>query len=394
MTNKRICFVTTTSVTIKSFLIGQLEYFYMRGYEVTVICNNDLQLAKSLPSYINYKPVEMVRGVNSANAIRCIYQLYKIFKKENFDIVQYSTPNAALYTSVAAWLARVPVRLYCQWGIRYVGFEGWKRQFFKLLEKAVCTLSTYIEPDSLGNLNFSFREKLYKPRKSRVIWNGSANGVDLVKFDISKKCYWNKLIRKQYNIQPDELVIGFIGRLDKDKGINELLQAFKKISDEYQNCKLLIIGPDDKVEGLEPEIYKWSKSFDSVIYTGFTTQVEKFIAAMDLFVLPSYREGFGSVVIEAEAMGVPVIVTDIPGPVDAMQPGITGLTVPKGSVQPLVDAMEQMILNPKEREEMGKNAFNFARTNFAQEKLWDYILEDRDRLCNTLILSQREKLDA
>lgn len=365
-----------------------------KDYEVTVVCSYDEELSKNLPNNVIYKPVNMSRGVNILEPVKCILQLFKFFRSSNFDIVQYSTPNAALYTSIAAWFAKVPVRLYCQWGIRYVGFEGWKRQFFKLLEKTVCTLSTYIEPDSLGNLNFSFGEKLYKPSKSGVIWNGSANGVDLVKFDISQKCYWNKLIRKQYNIQPDELVIGFIGRLDKDKGINELLQAFKKISDEYQNCKLLIIGPDDKVEGLEPEIYKWSKSFDSVIYTGFTTQVEKFIAAMDLFVLPSYREGFGSVVIESEAMGVPVIVTDIPGPVDAMQPGITGLTVPKGSVQPLVDAMEQMILNPKEREEMGKNGFNFARTNFAQEKLWDYILEDRDRLCNTLILSQREKLDA
>jgi len=380
MYRKKICFVTTKSITIKSFLLEQLHYLNKHGYDVTVICDYDADLNNVLDKNINYFPVKMKRGIDFIHTPKCIFTLYRIFRKSNYSIVQYSTPNAAFSTSIAALLARVPIRLYSQWGIRYVGFTGFKRRIFKLLEKLVCTLSTNIQPDSKGNLLFSRKEGLYSDKKSRVIWNGSANGVDLGKFDISKKVEWRKVIRSKYNLSSDDFVLGFIGRLDKDKGIDELLEAFKLTINIYSNIRLIIIGPSDKNDGLNQKLLEWSKSSESVIYTGFTNKVEKYISALDVLVQPSYREGFGSVVIEAAAMGIPVIVTDIPGPTDAMKLGITGLAVPKATVQPLFHAIEFMNVNPKIRKQMSINSIEFAQKNFDQAKLLNFILEDKNRL--------------
>src|SRR5690625_2811661 len=160
MNRRKICFVTTKSITIKSFLLGQLHYLTKHGYDVTVICDNDEDLNSVLGKKINYLPVKMKRGIDFIHTPKCIFTLYRVFRKDKYSIVQYSTPNAAFSASIAAWLARVPVRLYCQWGIRYVGFTGFKRRIFKLLEKLICTLSTNIQPDSKGNLLFSHKEGL------------------------------------------------------------------------------------------------------------------------------------------------------------------------------------------------------------------------------------------
>ncbi|MFA1820254.1 glycosyltransferase family 4 protein [Virgibacillus oceani] len=392
---KNICFVTTTSITIKSFLLGQLNYLSKNGYNITVICDYCDSLKNHLPKNINYIPVNMKRGIDF-NTPKSILALYKVFRNGNFNIVQYSTPNAAFNASIAARLAGVPIRIYAQWGIRYVGYNGWKRKIFKLLERLVCTLSTRIQPDSKGNLIYSHKEGLYIHEKSNVIWNGSANGVDLNKFDILKKEAWRTGIRNRYNIGANDLVLGFIGRLDKDKGVNELLEAFKIILHKHPGLKLLMIGPSDKDDGLNQGLLAWSKQSESVIFTGFIEGIEKYMSAIDILVQPSYREGFGSVVIEAEAMGIPVIVTDIPGPTDAMQSGsnATGLIVPKKAVQPLVQAMEKMVLDPELREEMSQNAISFARSHFDQAKLLNFILEDKNRLYHQLISSKEEKMNA
>lgn len=381
MNKMKICFVTTTSITIRSFLIGQADYLSKHGYDVTVVCNDDSLLKEELPEEVHYTPIKMKRGLDGIGALKTIYLLYQLFKKERFDIVQYSTPNAALYAATASRLARIRVRLYCQWGIRYVGFTGWKRKLFKLLEKTICSLSTTIEPDSRGNLLFSRAEGLYCDKKSRVVWNGSANGVDLEKFDITKKHDWRAEIRKKHKIAESDFVLGFIGRLNKDKGINELLSAFKRISMKYRNTKLLMVGSKDRNSSLDEELLFWSENNESIIYSGFTTEVEKYIATMNIFILPSYREGFGSVVIEAEAMGIPVIVSDIPGPIDAIQEGETGLVVPKATVDPLVQAIETLMTNNEMYSRLSKNASEFVQQNFEQRKLWKYILEDKNALC-------------
>lgn len=381
MTKKKICVLTTKSITIKGFLINQLDFLSQNGFEVTVVCDKDIDFFNELPSTIEYRPITMKRGVDGFGMFKSIRDLYRLFKLEKFDIVQYSTPNAAFYTSIASWLAKIPVRLYCQWGIRYVGFSGWKRLLFKGFEKVTCYLSTDIEPDSNGNLEFCRNEKLYPSHKSRVIWNGSANGVDLTKFNINMKNQWQLQIRSMFNIQDNDFVFGFIGRINRDKGVNELLYAFKEIYKTYpSNVKLLIVGPEENNKEIDQDIYEWSKKCGAVIYSGFTTEVEKYYAAMDVFILPSYREGFGTVVIEAEAMGIPVVVTDIPGPTNAMQDGVTGFVVPKGEVDPLVQKMDRLLNDLDLCKKLGINAFEFARDKFEQKELWGHVLIDRNQL--------------
>ena len=374
---KKICFVTTIPSTLRTFVLDTAIYLHENGlYDITFISNYDEDFKNKLPSYIKYIPIKMKRGI-SFDGLRVIKDMFKIFKKEKFDLIQYSTPNASLYASIASRISKVKVRLYCQWGIRYVGFTGIRRKIFKLIEKIICNNSTYIEPDSFGNLSFSFQEKLYNQNKSTVIWNGSANGVDLQKFDISKKEHWRDEIRKKYNLN-DDIVIGFIGRLDKDKGINELLRAFKNI--EKEDIKLMIVGPEDKISGLDSELYEWARNCKNIVFTGRVNDAERYYSTMDIFVLPSYREGFGSVVVEAEAMGVPVIVTNIPGPTDAMIKDKTGFIVEKANIESLQSALQKMIENSEMREKMSSEAIKFATEKFDSQELHKQILIDRKKL--------------
>jgi len=380
MKKKSICVVTTKSSTIEAFLLEQLYYLQKNGYDVTIVCDVDVELEKKLPKSISYYPIPMKRGIEIGMII-IIWKLFLLFKRERFDIVQYSTPNAAFYASIASSLANRPIRLYCQWGIRYVGYRGLRRLIFKLIEKITCLLSTDIEPDSFSNLQFAREEGLYSSKNSRVIWNGSANGVNIEKFDINKKNEWRNEIRKYYNIQDSEFVYGFCGRLVKDKGINELIAAYKIINENFvHNSKLLIVGSYDDDINIDQQLMSWARESQSVILCGYTNEIEKYYSAMDVFILPSYREGFGSVVIEAEAMGNAVIVTDIPGPVDAMKTGVTGLTVRKGEVGDLVNAMIKLFDEADLLLLMKENAVVFSRENFEQKKLWKHVLNDRNLL--------------
>ena len=377
---KKICFVTTIGGTLRVFVLKLAQYLHETGeYDISFLCTPEEALSKMLPDYIHLIPVSMERGI-SITGFKAMLQMRQIFKREKFDIVQYSTPNASCYASIAAWLERIPVRLYCQWGIAYVGFSGLKRAIFKLEEKMVCRLSTWIEPDSKSNLNFSHREKLYPDWKGSVVWNGSASGVDLKKFDVSKKQDYNNVIRNQYGIPKEAFVFGFVGRITGDKGINELFTAAKEIFEKHENAWLLLVGHSEKTDSVDGELYKWAENESRVVFSGYTLVAEQFIATMDCFILPSYREGFGMSVVEAEAMGVPVIITNIPGPIDGMLEGKTGLIVPKKNTKALKDAMETMISTPELCQMFGKNGVDYASQNFEQRELFKRIYEDRNRL--------------
>ena len=373
----KVCFVTTISLTLKSFVLELAKAMYKTGeFEIHFVCDYDAEFEKSLPEYIHYRPISMKRGV-SLDGIKAVCEMIKYFKKEKFDIVQYSTPNASCYASLAAKIAGIPCRLYCQWGIVYVGFKGIKRKIFKLIEKIVCRNSTMIEPDSFGNLHYCYKEGLYDESKSCVIWNGSACGVDLKKFDISYKSEWNQKIREKFSIPQDAVVYVFVGRITRDKGINELFEATKKLMSQKSDLYLLLVGNMDKSETVDCNLYQWSQDEARVIYCGYTKEVQEYLSAGDVYVLPSYREGFGMAVIEAESMGVPIIVTDIPGVTDAMKKDCTGLVVKKGDSFALYEAMARLYTCKDMRIDMGKNAYEFASKNFEQSKLFESIIENR-----------------
>ena len=371
----KICYVTTIPATIQSFILPLAEYLHENtDWDISFICSDDEKFEKSLPEYINFYPVHMERGISVAG-VKAMFQIKKILKKEKFDMVQYSTPNASLYTAMATKLAKIPVRLYCQWGIAYVGFNGLKRKIFKIVEKFVCGLSTCVQPDSKSNLNFARSEGLYSEKKSSVIWNGSACGVSLDKFNVKRKNEYRSYIREKYNIGRDTFVYIFIGRVTRDKGINELLSAFKRLNDD---SVLFLLGNNEVDTSVNRELYDWSLENKNIIYTGNVDDVERYLSAADCYVLPSYREGFGMSVIEAEAMGVPVIVTDIPGPVDAVIDNKTGLLVKKADENSLLDAMKK--IRKLNDQEMGKEGHKFASDNFEQKQLFDKIIESRNEL--------------
>lgn len=373
----KVCFVTTISLTLKTFVLDFARAMQETGdFEIHFVCDYDADFARMLPDYIHYHPIAMRRGI-SFDGLKAIWQLYRHFKHEKFNLVQYSTPNASCWAAIASKLAGIPCRLYCQWGIAYVGFHGVKRFVFKQIEKLVCRCSTRVEPDSFGNLRFSQNEKLYGAEKSCVIWNGSASGVNIQKFDISRKNLWKKETRTACGIPEDAVVYTFIGRITKEKGINELFAASKKLIEVYEDVYLLLVGPVEKSDSVDADLYQWSQEEQRVIYIGYTNQVERYLAASDIYVLPSYREGFGSAIVEAEAMGVPVIVSAIPGPMDAMVHGKTGLLTTKADAQQLHKQMLHLYENPGLREEYGQNGADFARMSFEQVELFKRILADR-----------------
>jgi glycosyltransferase involved in cell wall biosynthesis len=378
--DKRICFVATVLTTLKAFVAPQTEYLLRNGWSVTWVCAGNPDSQKDIPNGVRYISLPFKRGIDLFGAPWAILYLYRLFRRERFDLVQYSTPNAAFYAGIAAWLDRVPVRLYAQWGIRYAGFNGLARSLFKQIELWCCKCSTIVEPDSISNLEFSIREGLYPREKGRVIWNGSANGVNLAKFDIAQKARWREAYRSRVGFDAQHLVIGFVGSIRRDKGCCELIAACRRLFDDMPAARLLLIGDKDHYFTIDKDLRDWVESSGRVVYIPQNNEIPQYMACMDVFALPSYREGFGSVVIEAEAMGCPVVVSDVPGPIDAMRADKTGLIVPVRNVEALIAALQTLLTDPVKRQDLGAAATAFVREHFAQENFLRYVLEDKEGL--------------
>ena len=380
---KKICIVTTMWSSINNWIKPFLNEYANRGIDVSIACNMDEEYENKLKAefpFVHTYPMPFPRGINILGSVKSVGLLTKLFKSEKFDMVQYSTPNASMYAAISSKLAKIPVRLYCQWGMVYVTMGGVKRMIFKTIERMVCRFSTQVQPDSTGNLEFCRREGLYDEKKSLVIWNGSAKGLDLSAFDISKKEEYKKEIKQKYNIPDDAIVMGFVGRLGKEKGCNELFLSFKELKNQFPTLKLLFVGPIEKEETMEPDILEYFRMCDDIIKTDRVTDVEKYISAMDVFVLPSYREGFGMSVIEASAMEVPVVVTKYPGPSSAIEEGITGISVPVKSVQELILAVSELLKDRERSVAMGRAGREFVEGHFEQKEFIRRYMENRMNL--------------
>ena len=381
---KRICLITTVSSTTRSFIIPIAQYYRKHtDWEICIMCNPDPTLAEDMPEGVRYIPVSMKRGI-SICGVAALNKMKKIFKREKFDLIQYCTPNASFYASIAGKCAKVPVRLYCQWGMVYVSMKGLKRRIFKAIEKSVCSRSTWIEPDSFGNLEYSHQVGLYPPDKGSVVWNGSTGGIDLQKFDLSKKAQWRQEIRQKHDVPQDAVVFGFVGRITRDKGINELYEAFRELRKTCPDAYLLMIGRIEKAKSVRADLVKWAEQDSHVIFCGSTNIIERYFAALDVHVLPSYREGFGSVIIEAEAMEVPIITTAIPGPLESMRPDVTGLSVPKQDAKALCEAMVRLYKDASLRESFGKAGRKYVAERFEVERFYAEMLADRKKLLGEL----------
>lgn len=370
----KICYVVTVPITIRAFFIPQLKYLAENGFDVSVVCSKDDFLQKELGEKITYYPMEIPRGMSLLGSLKTIGHLIQFFKEEKFDLVQYSTPNAAMYASIAGRLTKIQVRNYHLMGFRYLGATGISKRILKMMEIISCRNSTHIECVSKSNLEIGINEKIFEKDKAVVVWNGSSGGVDLKRFDYSKRSEYRNEIRLQFGISKDDFVFGFVGRITRDKGVNEILEAFSSI----KNAKLLMVGNVEEEASLNSMLYRNSLSDENIVYTGLVSDVEKYYAAVDVLLLPSYREGFGNVVIEAAAMGTPAIVSNIPGPIDAIEVGKTALVVNAKDTDALTEAMQK--IQTMDYMGMGQNAEQFAREKFDSVVLCRKILERKEKI--------------
>lgn len=354
----KICMITTISKTYDCFVSESARNLANKGFEVTAICGGvDDRFREKNEEFSTVIEVPLERGINVPSVIRSTRMLSKIFKEENFDVIQYSTPNASFCCTLAKGFKNIPVRVYGQWGIRYVGFKGIKRAFFKALEKFTCKGATQVYAVSHKNRELAISEGLCKADKIAVIGKGGTVGVDFKVHDLSRKEEFRADVRGRFGLNDDNFVFGFIGRLNKDKGGRELITAFKAISENYKDARLMVIGGEESAESLDKSLIEWVRNSKSVIITGDVRpeEVPPYLAACDLVVHPTYREGFSMVLQEAMAMRLPIITTDIPGPSEVIEDGISGVLVPSHNDKALYEKMVALMQHRELCEEYAAN---------------------------------------
>lgn len=374
---KKICAISTVEITMSNFIIPSLRVLKEHGYDVTLVCNMSEEFYKKYSEEFHCVNISMKRGISLIDLVKMPFVFKNLFKKEQFDYVQYATPNASLYASIGAKMAKIPRRVYCQWGIRYVGSKGIMHKILKILEKITCQCSTHIRPASWKNLDFAVNEGLYHREKAAAIGDGGTIGIDLKQFDISEKQELKKEVLARFPQLDGKVVFGFVGRMNRDKGVFELLEAFIQMEKQRNDIALLLIGD---MEGKLPSHLESCKSNPNIINTGWTHEVPKYISALDVLVHPSYREGFSMVIQQAMAMEIAVVTTNIPGPSEVIKEGITGILAEPRDVDTLFNAMMWMIEHPEECKKMGKAGRKRCEEHFTRERMLQLTLEDREKI--------------
>lgn len=379
MKKKKICCITTIDLTLNAFVADAMYQFVEKGHEVTLVCSDTTKVKATKGNAFKYVDIPMKRGISIIDILIIPWRFRKFFKSENFDLVQYATPNASLYASIGAWLAGVPIRLYCQWGIRYVGESGLIRKILKALEHLTCKLSTDICPASQKNLEYAVNEGLYKANKAIIIGNGGTIGVDLAKYDLNRKQEYKDSVINQYPILKEKTVICSVGRLSRDKGSFELLEAFERLAKEYEDVALMMIGD---TEGEIPEYLIPATKHNRVIFTGYTNDVCKYMAACDILAHPSYREGFSMVIQEAMAMQLAVVTTDIPGPSEVIKENETGILVQPRNADSLYKGLKQMLSDKELMTKMAVAGRKRCEELFNRQRMLKLTYEHRINLMN------------
>ena len=338
---KKICYLTTIKDSISVFFVPQLNYLSENGFEVTVISDRSLKYSKRLSKRVRRIDIDIPRGVSLLGTVKSIVVLKRIFQKERYDMVQYSTPNASFCASIAAKLADIQIRNYHMMGFRYQGFSGIKKLIFRSIEKLTCAFSTSIECVSKENRQFGIDENIFKAEKAVVVWNGSTGGVDVKRFDVNRRDMWRSAIRDQLGIAQEEFVFLFAGRITGDKGINELLKAFMNL---HMDAKLVMVGNQEEINTIHAGLWEKAAADENIMIRPAVINIEEYYAAADCLVLPSYREGFGNVLIESACTGTICIATDIPGPSEIID-NIGGYKCRVKDAHDLWDKMRTVVRN-------------------------------------------------
>lgn len=322
---------------------------------------------------VQYRNIDIHREISLINDIKALISLIKLFRKERPDIVHANTPKGALLGLLAAKLAGVRHRIYNVNGLRFETATGNFRRLLIFMEKFACACATKVIPQSNGVADVIRREHITK-KTLNVIRYGSGNGVDTQLFDPSDKAVKTSSEVIRGNFKGTSFV--FVGRLVGDKGVNELVDAFDRLCHEYPDVRLnLVGGKEEKLDPIKGKTMEIINSNINIVVHGQQKDVRPFLAASDIFVLPSYREGFPNVVLEALSMGLPCIVSDVNGATDAIQSEVNGVVIPKRDCEALYLAMKKLYLDKDLRKQMASTARKIVIERFNRPDVVNATLE-------------------
>jgi glycosyltransferase involved in cell wall biosynthesis len=368
---KKLLRITTSSVSIDLLLKGQLA-FMNRYFEVVGVASDDGYLEKvARREGIRTVEVKMNREISLWADFGSLLTMVRVMRREKPFIVHVSTPKGSLIGLAAAWLCRVPHRLYTVTGLRFETATGSFRRLLIFMERLTCRFATRVIPEGEGVKKTLIREKITKKPLQKIL-NGNINGIDLQHFRLSEE-----VMEAAAAIRKEAFTFCFIGRLVRDKGINELVKAFDELYRINPAVCLLLVGPlEQELDPVEPEVLQMILHHSGISSVGFQDDVRPFLAASDALVFPSYREGFPNVVLQAGAMGLASIVTDINGSNEIILEGKNGVIIPPKNQQSLFEAMKYFAENKELVAGMAANARPLIESRFEQRMIWEAILKE------------------
>ena len=378
----KIAILTTIDVSMSWFLLPMAYKLKEKGIDVTLICHMSDEFYCKYSKDFKCINIDIERGFNLKKTIKNFFFFRKLFKKEKYDAIEYATDNVSFPCSIAARQRKIPIRILDAWGILFIAYSGLKRKITKFIEKASYKNSTHVRQVSEKNKEFSVANKLCKENKVVVLGKGGTIGVDINRFDVTKKLQFNYEIRKKYNIPFDSKLLGFVGRIQTDKGVNELIEAFELLYKDNNNLYLMLVGFIDTSNPIKKENMDWAKNCPNVIFTGRVSDTEKFISAFDFLVHPTYREGFGMVLQEAGAVKTPIITTNIIGPSEFITHNWNGLLVEPKDTQSLLNGISIYINNSDLAFKHAENCYKFTIENFERNLMIERMVEDRLQIFN------------
>jgi len=376
--------ITTVPISLDKLLDRQMS-FMKSYYNILAVSSDDTYLKKvGEKDGVETFCVEMTRRITPIKDLKSLFVLYRLFKKEKPLLVHTHTPKAGTVGMIAAWLAKVPNRLHTVAGLPLLEARGVKRKLLNFVEKITYKCSTNIYPNSYGLKEIIIKERFCPETKLKVIGNGSSNGINTSYFSPSLfSKIQNDNLKQELGIKDEDFVFIFVGRLVADKGINELITAFDNILKYNNKAKLLLVGAQEpKLDPLDKKTLKIMSQNRNIIEVGFQADVRPYFSISNALVFPSYREGFPNVVMQAGAMGLPSIVSNINGCNEIIIDGVNGTIVPPKDINALQEKMELYLNDEKVLNQHKSNARQMIVSRYEQKLVWEALLSEYKSLEN------------
>lgn len=382
---KTIVRITTVPISLEKLLCGQLQF--MSSFYNVIAVSSDKENLKLLEKNQNIKTfaVKMTRQVTPIQDLISLFKLCMFLKKTKPTIVHTHSPKAGIIGMMAARIMGVPVRLHTVAGLPLLTRTGYKRKILNLIEKLTYSCATKVYPNSFGLLQILKNKKHCADAKLQVIANGSSNGIDTTYFNsVHFSTAQNQSLRAALKINPDDFVFIFVGRLVEDKGINELIAAFAHFTNEYKDTKLLLVGSyEQHLNPLNKLTIHEIETNKNIIAVGYQNDVRPYFASANCLVFPSYREGFPNVVMQAGAMNLPSVVTNINGCNEIIIHNHNGLLIEVRNKSAIFEAMKTIYSDKKVVEIMKQNARENIVSKYEQRFVWEAILKEYELVTNS-----------